>query len=35
MADEYPWTVRSALWFVNSVDAVIATVLGSASSLVM
>ena len=33
MADEYPWTVRSALWFVNSVDAVIATVLGSAKAV--
>ena len=33
MADEYPWTVRSALWFVNSVDAVIETVLGSAKAV--
>ena len=33
MADEQPWSVRSALWVVNSVDAVIATVLGSAKAV--
>jgi hypothetical protein len=33
MADEYPWTVRSALWFVNSVDGVVAAVLGSAKAV--
>ena len=33
MADEYPWTVRSALWFVNSVDGVVAALLGSAKAV--
>jgi hypothetical protein len=33
MADQYPWTVRAALWFVNTVDGVVATVLGTAQTV--
>jgi hypothetical protein len=33
MADQFPWTVRAALWFVNGVDGVVAAVLGSAKAV--
>ena len=33
MADQAAWTVRSALWFVNTVDGVVAALLGTAQSV--